>query len=122
MSRRFPAVVLIALAASSSVGEEPALDAFTGLRMTGDWELVRNNCVACHSAKLVTQQRGSKAQWLKMIRWMQESQNLWQFDPETESRIVEYLARNYPPRQQSRRSPLDPSLLPVNPFTDETAN
>ncbi len=86
------------------------------LKMAGDWELVRNNCVACHSPKLVTQQRGSRAQWLKMIRWMQESQNLWQFDPDTESRILDYLAEYYPPREQSRRAPIAPGLMPRNPY------
>jgi hypothetical protein len=117
MTRRLTlAGTLLLLAAASSVAEEPALDAFTGLKMAGDWELVRNNCVACHSAKLVTQQRGSKEQWLKMIRWMQKSQNLWQFDPDTESRILSYLAEYYPPREQSRRAPISAELLPPNPY------
>ena len=48
----------------------PAFDPVTGFKMTGDWELVRANCTSCHSAKLVTQQRGSAQQWLTMIRWM----------------------------------------------------
>ena len=110
------AAALLALATSVSLAEAPALDAFTGLKMAGDWELVRNNCVACHSAKLVTQQRGSKEQWLKMIRWMQKSQNLWQFDPETEAKILSYLAEYYPPREQSRRAPIAPDLMPPNPY------
>ena len=114
--RRYLAGILLVLAAATSAAEEPALDAFTGLKMAGDWELVRNNCVACHSAKLVTQQRGSKEQWLKMIRWMQESQNLWQFDPETEAKIIGYLARYYPPREQSRRAPIASELMPRNPY------
>ena len=117
MSRRFLMGALLALLASTSLAEEPALDAFTGLKMAGDWELVRNNCVACHSAKLVTQQRGSKEQWLKMIRWMQKSQNLWQFDAETEAKIIGYLAEYYPPREQSRRAPIAAELLPANPYT-----
>ena len=66
------------------VAAEPAIDPVTGLVMTGDWEIVRANCVACHSARLITQQRGSAQQWLTMIRWMQKKQNLWQFDPATE--------------------------------------
>ncbi len=116
MSRRVLTGILLALVASTGLAEEPALDAFTGLKMAGDWELVRNNCVACHSAKLVTQQRGSKEQWLKMIRWMQKSQNLWQFDPDTEARIITYLAEYYPPREQSRRAPIAAELMPSNPY------
>ena len=102
-----PGVVLVA---------ETELDSVTGLKMTGDWELVRNNCIACHSAKLITQQRGSAAQWLGMIRWMQEKQNLWQFDPETESAIVAYLAENYPPAADRRRAAIPPDLMPPNPY------
>ena len=67
--------------------DEIELDPATGFRMTGDWQLVRANCVPCHSSKLVTQQRGSAEQWLTMIRWMQKKQNLWQFDPDTEQII-----------------------------------
>ena len=103
--------------AAAAAADEPELDAFTGLKKTGDWELVRNNCVACHSAKLITQQRGTKDQWLAMIRWMQKSQNLWQFDAETEAKIITYLAENYPPSEQRRRPPIPSELLPPNPYT-----
>jgi len=109
--------ILAAGTIAPAAADEPELDAFTGLRKTGDWELVRNNCVACHSAKLITQQRGTKEQWLTMIRWMQKSQNLWQFDPDTEARIITYLAENYPPSEQRRRPPIPPELLPPNPYS-----
>ena len=96
---------------------EPAIDPATGFRMTGDWELVRGHCTACHSAKLVTQQRGSAEQWLRMIRWMQKKQNLWQFDPVTEARIITYLAENYPPDAARRRAAIPPELMPENPYS-----
>ena len=92
------------------------IDPATGLRIADDWELVRNNCVACHSPRLITQQRGSEAQWLAMIRWMQEKQNLWQFDPATEDRIVTYLAENYPPQADRRRAAIPAGLRPPNPY------
>ena len=95
---------------------EPELDPFTGLKKTGDWELVRNNCVSCHSAKLITQQSGTESHWLGLIRWMQEEQNLWQFEPETEQKIVSYLAENYPPQADRRRAPIPPDLMPTNPY------
>ncbi len=98
---------------------EPALDPVTGFKMTGDWELVRGNCTACHSAKLITQQRGTAQQWLTMIRWMQKKQNLWVFDPETESRIITYLADNYPPSDAQRRAAIPPDLMPPNPYSSE---
>ena len=101
------------------VAAEPQLDPLTGFRMTGDWELVRANCTACHSAKLITQQRGSSQQWLTMIRWMQKKQNLWQFDPATEEKIITYLANNYPPSDAQRRAALPPDLMPPNPYSPE---
>jgi len=83
-----PVVMLVGIVAgiafSSALAADPELDPATGLKMTGDWQLVRNNCVACHSAKLITQQRGTEAHWLSLIRWMQAKQNLWKFEPETE--------------------------------------
>ena len=96
---------------------EPAIDPVTGFKMTGDWELVRGNCTACHSAKLISQQRGTSEQWLAMIRWMQKKQNLWQFDPGTEGRIIAYLAENYPPDAARRRAPIPPDLMPPNPYS-----
>jgi len=92
------------------------LDPLTGLKMACEWEIVRNNCIACHSPKLITQQSGSAAQWLNMIRWMQKKQNLWQFDPETEKKIIGYLAENYPPQEDRRRAPIPPDLMPTNPY------
>ncbi len=97
----------------------PQLDSLSGLKMTGDWQIVRANCTPCHSGKLITQQRGTAEQWLAMIRWMQEKQNLWQFDPVTEEKIVNYLAENYPPGRSQRRAALAPELMPPNPYSGE---
>ena len=99
------------------VESEPEIDPATGFKMTGDWELVRGNCTACHSAKLITQQRGTAQQWLTMIRWMQQKQNLWQFDPGTEGRIIAYLSENYAPDAERRRAAIPPDLMPPNPYS-----
>lgn len=115
-SKFFAAFAAILLAPTITHAQEIELDAFTGLKMSGDWELVRNNCIACHSPKLITQQRGSEGQWLNMIRWMQNKQNLWQFEPETEARIIAYLAKNYPPQADRRRAAIPPNLMPLNPY------
>jgi mono/diheme cytochrome c family protein len=108
--------IVASLALGQGLAAEPELDPVTGLKMTGDWEVVRNNCVACHSAKLITQQSGSQSHWLGLIRWMQEKQNLWQFEPDTEKKIIAYLAENYPPREQSRRAAIRRDLMPPNPY------
>lgn len=67
--------------------------------------LVVNNCTNCHSAKLVTQNRMSKEQWVATIRWMQETQNLWDLGNNEEA-IVNYLATNYAPSKKGRRQNL----------------
>jgi hypothetical protein len=119
-----PGLALAGIAAILACGQaptaEPELDPFTGLKKTGDWELVRNNCVSCHSAKLITQQSGTESHWLGLIRWMQEKQNLWQFEPETERKIIGYLAENYPPQQDRRRAPIPPDLMPPNPYAPDS--
>ncbi len=103
--------------AKPQLAAEPAIDPETGFKISGDWQLVRANCTSCHSSKLVTQQRGTPQQWLSIIRWMQATQNLWQFDPDTESRIVAYLADNYPPDASQRRAALPRDQMPPNPYS-----
>lgn len=88
-----------------------------GLIIDDNWLLVNANCSACHSAKLVTQNRGNRQTWLEIIRWMQETQGLWQFDPTTEKNILDYVAKNYPPSAVARRAPLPRTMLPANPYT-----
>jgi hypothetical protein len=117
MRRTLKLLIVMATAwACVAVAEDAELDAYTGLKMSDNWELVRNNCIACHSPKLITQQRGSAGQWLNMIRWMQAKQNLWQFDPDTEQKIINYLAANYPPQEDRRRAAIPPELMPPNPY------
>ena len=120
MTGRLIILCLAMLLASRAPAADVEIDPATGFRMTGDWELVRANCIACHSAKLVTQQRGGEAHWLHLIRWMQATQNLWQFDPEVERKIVAYLAENYPPSEDRRRAALPPELMPPNPYAPPT--
>lgn len=66
---------------------------------------VINNCTNCHSAKLVTQNRMSREAWLATIKWMQETQNLWDLG-ENQSVILDYLAKNYAPQAKGRRQNL----------------
>lgn len=63
------------------------------------------NCTSCHSAKLVTQNRMSKEGWINTIRWMQETQNLWNLGPNEEI-ITTYLAKHYAPTETGRRKTL----------------
>ena len=78
----------------------------TGLVYAEGFEEVRAICTSCHSAKLVTQNRASREGWKQMIRWMQETQGLWELGP-AEPKILDYLAKHYAPQKTGRRSNLD---------------
>ena len=66
---------------------------------------VVNNCTNCHSAKLVIQNRMNKERWIATIKWMQETQGLWDLRDNQEI-IVNYLVTNYPPIEKGRRENL----------------
>lgn len=74
----------------------------TGLKEADGLMAVVNNCTNCHSAKLVTQNRMNEERWIATIRWMQETQNLWDLG-NNEEIIVNYLVTNYPPKKKGRR-------------------
>ena len=74
----------------------------TGLVDADGLMTVVNNCTNCHSAKLVTQNRMSAERWNATIKWMQETQNLWDLGGNQEV-IVNYLVTNYPPIAKGRR-------------------
>lgn len=77
----------------------------TGLIDADGLMTVVNNCTNCHSAKLVTQNRMNKERWAATIRWMQETQNLWDLGANEEI-IINYLVTNYPPIKKGRREVL----------------
>ena len=68
--------------------------------------VVVNNCTNCHSAKLVTQNRMSIDGWRATIKWMQETQNLWDLG-KNEDIIINYLATYYAPESKGRRQNLN---------------
>lgn len=92
--------------------EKAKIDEDTGFIIDEHWELAKTHCTACHSARLVTAQRGTKQMWLEMIHWMQSTQGLWKFDQETEENLLNYLAKNYAPEENYRRMPISPDLMP----------
>ena len=77
----------------------------TGLIADEGLNLVIAHCTGCHSAKLVTQNRFNEVGWIRVIRWMQETQNLWDLG-ESEEAIVKYLGKHYAPEFAGRRMPL----------------
>jgi hypothetical protein len=77
----------------------------TGLVDAEGLMTVVNNCTNCHSSKLVTQNRMNTERWNATIKWMQETQNLWDLGRNQEV-IVNYLVTNYPPKAKGRRAVL----------------
>ena len=75
----------------------------TGLVDAEGLMTVVNNCTNCHSSKLVVQNKMSAESWNTTIKWMQETQNLWDLGDNQEI-IVNYLATNYPPTAKGRRT------------------
>ena len=78
----------------------------TGLVYTENFELIKGTCTSCHSAKLITQNRATREGWTEMIRWMQETQGLWELGS-NEKIIVDYLAEYYAPAELGRRANLN---------------
>ena len=107
---RLACIFLATLLAAGAAAQET--DEASGLVIAPGWELVRAHCGGCHSHQLVTGQRADRKTWLEIIRWMQATQNLWQFDAATENGILDYLAANYPPQPNRRRAPIPPTLMP----------
>lgn len=80
-------------------------DLGSGLIAEGDYLIVKATCTACHSGKLVTQNRATREGWEEMIRWMQRTQKLWDLG-EQEPIILDYLAEHYAPEEKGRRQNL----------------
>ncbi|MFK8054237.1 MAG: hypothetical protein AB8F65_14815 [Woeseiaceae bacterium] len=88
------------------------IDPKSGLIVDEHWELALGFCGSCHSYKLVTAQRGDREYWLKTIRWMQKTQNLWAIPKPLEDQLLDYLAKNYNESDWGRRPPLPARLVP----------
>jgi len=83
-----------------------AVDKESGLVIAEGFEIVKANCtVACHSATLVTQNRGNEKYWKDAIRYMQKNQGLWDLGTD-EPLILSYLATHYGQSPVYRRAPL----------------
>ncbi|TDU71075.1 hypothetical protein EI77_02193 [Prosthecobacter fusiformis] len=97
------------------------LDPVTGMKMAGDWELVRNHCIICHSSQTFLRQRATEANWTSVLEWMQKHGGLWKLEADVEKKIIRYLATNYGPGDATnyRRAPIPATLMPPNPYASE---
>ena len=93
---------------SSTTGVDPE----SGLAMDKNLMLVKGNCLACHSSKLILQSHFDRDKWVERIRWMQRTQKLWDLG-ESEPAILTYLTTYYGPVTipfDGRRLPLQPPV------------
>ncbi len=94
------------------VEEEEEAEVVNGIEVTSGliyddgYKLVATNCGACHSLELVTQNAATREGWIEIIRWMQETQGLWDLGDD-ESIILDYLSKNYAPKEVGRRPNLE---------------
>lgn len=64
--------------------------------------IVKAHCTGCHSPKLISMNRFTREGWLEKIRWMQETQKLWDLG-ESESVVLDYLEKYYSPETKTGR-------------------
>ena len=91
--------------ASPAFQVRDSLDAQTGLVLAPGFQVVKSNCIRCHSPQLITAKRATREGWEGTIRWMQATQGLGELGKE-EALILDYLAKHYAPTQEGRRPPL----------------
>jgi hypothetical protein len=91
------------------VADTVKIDAETGLANDPNLMMVKSQCLACHSSKLILQHRFTRTGWQERIRWMQKYHKLWELG-ESEKVVLDYLEKHYGPQTavhvQSRRAPL----------------
>ena len=54
-------------------------------------EAVADFCAACHSLRLVVQQRVTRDDWDETLVWMAEEQGIPRLDPDERKRVLDYL-------------------------------
>lgn len=74
---------------------EPANGMFEGLPDSDGVELVHALCSACHSIRLVTQQRVTEARWDYLLDWMVKEHGMPELPPEDRALVLAYLGRHY---------------------------
>ncbi|MBC8156188.1 MAG: hypothetical protein H7Z72_25150 [Bacteroidetes bacterium] len=95
-----------------SVTDSLKTDPESGLALDQQLPLVKGQCTACHSSKLILQSHFSREKWIERIRWMQRTQKLWDLG-ESEPAILTYLTTYYGPLE----TPFDGRRLPLVPPT-----
>lgn len=93
MGLKSPGSILLSVAlAAIAAGQSPA----PALPEGPGKELVEAVCTACHTLERVVAKRATKAEWQdKVLEMLQEDPDITQ---QERDQIVEYLAKNFPPK------------------------
>lgn len=114
---RCAGVLLFSFSAAAEDGGAAArYDEQTGLRIGPGWELVRNNCIICHSPQQIVQQRATRNTWDSIIVWMQQRGGMGELNPKDRAIILDYLEEYNGPTETARRPPIPANLMPPNPY------
>ena len=87
---RWPALIVAGLVAGAAAAEE-----FGGLPAGSGRELTYNVCSACHSIRLVTQQRLTRLDWDESLALMVKEHEMPRLDPSEHKLILDYLSKFY---------------------------
>lgn len=100
-------VCFASFAAATDEKTEYKINPETGLIIDDNSSLVEINCLACHNAGLIVNMHASREAWIATIRWMQDSEGLWEIPKEDEDKILDYLTKHYGEKYNTtRRIPL----------------
>ncbi len=108
-------LAVLLILSQTSFGLAQNLDATTGLIKGPGLHAVKANCISCHSAQIIRQNRATKETWAEILVWMQEEQELWPLPEETKQTILDYLSTYYGPEKKGRRQAL--ALKPIQSQT-----
>ena len=112
-------LVSVLAAPCTSLAEDQPRDQASGFVIDDGWKLTNAHCAACHSAKLVTQNRMDRDGWEDTIRLMQAEHGLWDLGA-AETVIIEYLALHYGlagNTTRTRKARISPA--PIQPDVDK---
>lgn len=71
------------------------IDPTTGLIIDDGLDKVKENCTICHTGRFIVVNGGDKSFWRAKMKTMQTAYGLWDIDPKSEDRMLNYLAKNY---------------------------
>ena len=97
---------ILMLLISQSILAAQNIDPQSGLIIDSGFAVVKKQCSVCHSPQLIIQNKASYQGWLDTLNWMQEKQGMQPLSQQTETLILNYLAKNYAPEQTGRRKSL----------------